>query len=92
MALIQEFNYTNISTNTTANVFSGKGFLHSIVINTTAAGTIKIIDGVSGDTTANVGTLASSVLAGTFLYDVAISKGLIIITAAASDVTVCWSQ
>jgi hypothetical protein len=91
MALIREFTYTNISTNTTTTVFTGKGFLHSIVVNTTAAGSIKIIDNTTG-TTANVGTLKASVAEGTYLYDVAISAGLIIITAGASDITVAWSQ
>ncbi len=91
MAVIQEFTYTNISTNTTTTIFTGKGFLHSIVVNTTAAGSIKIIDNTTG-TTANVGTLKASVAEGTYLYDVAISAGLIIITAGASDITVAWSQ
>lgn len=90
-SVVQENQYTNISTNTTTTIFTGKGFLHSIVVNTTANGSIKIIDNTSG-TTANVGTLKASIAEGTYLYDVAISAGLIIITAAASDITVCWRQ
>jgi hypothetical protein len=86
-----ENQYTYISSATTTQVFTGKGTLHSIVVNTTAAGSIKIIDGTSGST-ANVGTLVSSVVVGTYLYDIAISAGLRIITAAASDITICWSQ
>ncbi len=83
--------YTHISTNTTTQVFTGRGNLKAIVVNTTAAGTIGIIDGTSGSTV-NVGSLKASVVEGTYLYDCSISSGLRIITAASSDITVIWSQ
>jgi len=87
----EEYQYTNITSATTTQVFTGKGKIHSIVVNTTAAGTIKIIDNTSG-TTANVGTLKASVVEGTYLYDISVSLGCRIVTAAASDITVTWSQ
>lgn len=91
MTNTKQYQYTNITSGATTQVATGQGVLHSIVVNTTAAGTIKIIDGISG-TTANVGTLKSSVAEGTYIYDVTFSAGLRIVTGAASDITVCWSQ
>lgn len=90
-SLVQEYQYTNITTNTTTQVFTGRGRLHSIVIGTTAAGAISLIDNTAG-TTANIGTMKASIAEGTYLYDISISKGLRIVTAGASDITVCWSQ
>lgn len=87
----KEYQYTNITTATTTQVFSGRGTLHSIVVNTTAAGTIIIADSASSTTPA-VGTLKASVAEGDYIYDVVISTGLRIITAAASDITVCWAK
>lgn len=91
MSLTYEFQYTNITSATTTQIATGRGRLHSIVVNTTAAGAISIIDNTSG-TTANIGTLKASVVEGTYLYDVSFSKGLRIVTAGASDITVCWAQ
>lgn len=87
----QEYQYKYISTNTTTQVFTGKGILHAIVVNTTAAGAVTIIDGTAG-TTGNVGILKSSVAEGTYQYHVSISAGLRIVTAASSDITICYSQ
>lgn len=89
-SFMQEFEKNNITTATTTQVATGKCILHSIVVNTAAAGTIKIIDGIAG-TTANVGTLAASVAAGTYLYDVQMAAGIRIVTAAASDLTVTYT-
>ncbi len=92
MAFNQDENqYTHIATNTTTQVFSGKGRLHSIVVNTTAAGAITLADVVS-NTTPAIAILKSSIAEGTYLFDIAISAGLCITTAAASDITVCWSK
>ena len=86
-----EYQYTYIPTATTTQVFIGRGILHSIVVNTTAAGTIGIIDGTLG-TTPNVGILQTSITPGTYIYNTVMSTGLRIVTGAASDITVCWSQ
>jgi hypothetical protein len=81
--------YANITTGTTTQVFTGACTLVAIVVNTTAAGSIKIIDGTSGST-ANVGTLKSSVVEGTYLYNISLASGIRIITASASDVTIVY--
>lgn len=85
----ERFSYNNITTATTTTVKTGAGFLHSITINTTAAGTITIYDNTAGSGT-KIGTLASSVGQQTFFYDVQFATGLTIVTGAASDITVSY--
>lgn len=82
---------TYIATATTTQVFTGTGVLHSIVVNSTAAGTVTVIDGTSGSTP-NVAVLKASIVEGTYLYDCAVATGLRIITGAASDITVTWTK
>lgn len=85
--------YTNITTGATTQIYTGRCTLVAIVVNTTAAGSIKIIDGTSGST-ANVGTLKASISEGTYNYGapagITLATGLRIITAGASDITVVW--
>ena len=81
--------YKYISTATTTQVFTGACTLVAIVVNTSAAGTIGIIDGVSG-TTVNVGQLKSSVAEGTYKYQVTMAQGIRIVTGAASDITIVY--
>lgn len=82
------YKYTYINTATTTQVEPSAGHtLVAIVVNTTAAGAIGIIDGTSGSTV-NVGQLKASIAEGTYLYNASLSKGIRIITAAASDITV----
>lgn len=84
-------NYNYISSATTTQVKTGPGKLHAIVVGTTAAGTIGIIDGTSG-TTVNIGELAASIAQGTYLFpDCSFSQGLRIVTGAASKITVIYS-
>lgn len=82
------YKYTYINSATTTQVEPAQGkTLVAIVVNTTAAGTIGIIDGASG-TTVNVGQLKASVAEGTYWYNIAMPKGIRIVTGAASDITV----
>lgn len=78
-----------INTATTTQVKTGAGFLHCVTVNTTAAGTIGIIDNTSG-TTVNIGQLKASVAENTYCYDVPFTTGLRIITGAASDITISY--
>ena len=87
----REYQYTYITSGATTTVFTGKGILHSININQTPSGVVRIVDNTSG-TTANVGILPASAVVGTRLYDVTISKGLIIDQAGSGDLTVAWCQ
>jgi hypothetical protein len=85
----QRFTYAYISTATTTQVKTGAGFLHKIIVNTTAAGTIKIIDDVSGSTV-NIGQMKASIAEGDYEYNLSFTTGLRIITAATSDITVVY--
>ena len=87
MAAFPKYNFTHIATNTTTVVSKGTGTLHSLVINTTAAGAITLYDSTSGGGTV-IAILPSSAVVGTYLYDVVFSVGLTVVTAAASDITV----
>ena len=89
--MIKNYEKTHIATGTTTQVLTGQGILHYITVNTTAAGTIKVIDNTAGST-ANVATLASNVAEGTYIFHCVMAAGIRIITAAASDITVVWSQ
>ncbi|MEI9966174.1 MAG: hypothetical protein WDN67_00640 [Candidatus Moraniibacteriota bacterium] len=79
-----------ISTATTTQVATGAGNLVSIVVGETAAGAISIIDEISGSTV-NIGTLKASIVEGTYLFNVKFAKGLRIITAGASKITVVYN-
>lgn len=83
------YSYANSTTATTTVVKSGAGTLHSIVVNTTAAGSVTVYDNTAGSGT-KIATLKASVVEGTYVYDVAFATGLTIVTAAASDVTVTY--
>lgn len=85
----QRFSYSYISSATTTQVKSGAGFLHAIIVGTTAAGAIQIIDNTTGSTV-NIGELKSSIVEGTYIFNCQFSTGLRIITAAASKITVIY--
>ena len=85
-----DYKFAYISTATTTQVVTGNCRLIRIVLNTTAAGAITIIDGTAG-TTGNVAVIAASVLPQTFDFGIKLSTGLRIVTAAASDITVVYT-
>lgn len=85
----ERYSYTNISSATTTTVKSGSGFLHAIVINTTAAGTITVYDNTAGSGT-TIATIAASSADKTLIYNVSFTVGLTIVTAAASNITVSY--
>lgn len=84
------FGFTNIASATTTTVKSGSGHLHSIVVNTTAAGTITIYDNTAGSGT-KIGIMKASIVEGTYLFNCAFATGLTIVTGAASDITVTYA-
>jgi hypothetical protein len=86
---MMRFTPTNIAAATTTLVKSGAGVLHSITINTTAAGTITIYDSLTAAGT-KIATIKTSVVEQTFVFDCAFATGLTIVTGAASDITVNW--
>ncbi len=66
------------------------GFLHSIVVNTTAAGAITVYDNTSAAEPI-IAVLKSNIGENTYTFDVNFITGLTIVTAAASDITVSYS-
>lgn len=90
MQLRDNYKYTYISTATTTQVATGQGALIRIIVNTTAAGAISIIDNTSGSTV-NIGSLKASIAEGSYEFGIQFVSGLRIITAGASDITVVTS-
>lgn len=92
-AYSDNYQYNNITTNTTTVVKAGSGILHAITINNSVAtGTITIFDNTAGSgtkiaTITSTGTVPSSIF-----YDVLFRNGCTIVTAvAAQDITVCFA-
>jgi hypothetical protein len=84
--------YRYIATATTTDVFSGPGRLKKIILGETAAGAITIYDEATGGTTTIVGILKASIAEQEFDFDIAVGKGLQIVTAGASKLTVVYSR
>lgn len=80
---------TYISTATTTTIKTGAGVLQSIVITETAAGTVTIYDNTAGSGT-TIGVLKASIAEGSYLFNVAFTTGLTIVTAGASKITVTY--
>jgi hypothetical protein len=84
-------NATNIAAAGTTTLFTGKGTLHSVVVNSVAAtSSVVVYDNTSaaGTKLATIGTVSSY---GSFIYDVAFNTGLTVVVTGTPDVTVCWS-
>lgn len=89
MKVEHQYSYARISTATTTTVKSGAGFLHTLTVSSTAAGTITIYDNTAGSGTI-IAQLKASIAEQTFIYDVSFSSGLTIVTGAASGLTVSY--
>lgn len=72
-------------------ITSGAGVLKHIVVNTTAAGTISIYNNTTAVAADLIAVLKSNIAEGTYKYDVRFTKGLTIVTAAASDITIVFT-
>jgi len=87
------FSYNNITTSTTTTVKSGAGTLHTIVVNTdgTVASSVTVYDNTTATGT-KIATINSLSSTQTYLYDVAFSTGLTLVTTgtAPSDITVTY--
>lgn len=82
------YQYKNV-TSGAVTVKASKGFLHSIIVNTTAAGTITVFDSLSGSGT-KIATLKASIAEGSYIYDCAFATGLTVVLGASSDITVTY--
>jgi len=80
---------TYINTAATTQVASGPCYLEAIVVNTTTAATVGIIDGTSG-TAVNVGQLVASAGVGRYEYNCSMNSGIRVVTGGAGNYTVIW--
>jgi len=89
-----QFSYSHITTATTTDLSQNAGaFLHSITINGGTAGAVTVYDDTTSDTTTPIAVIAAAAAAtpaGTKTYNVALTNGLQIATAADTDVTVSY--
>jgi len=86
---------THIKTATTTYVHTKQGHIENLTVGETTSGKITIYDGAVADdiVVGNIlGVLQASVLPGEYFTDVTFVKGLIIVTAGASLVTVQTSS
>lgn len=67
----------------TQAILDSGGTLHSVIVNTTAAGTVTLADSVG-----TIAVLKASIAEGTYVYDVDVSTFLTVTQTAASDITV----
>ena len=88
--ILDAHDYVHIATGTTTQVYTGTAVLKNVTINTAAAGTITIYDEIGSDTTHVVAIIAATAV-GTYVYNVPCTRGIKVVTAAASDVTVTYS-
>lgn len=86
---MESYSYENITTATTTLIKTGSGVLHTIVVNSTAAQTIIIYDSLTAAAPI-IATLKASVAEGTYIFDVAFSAGLTIVTGGTSDLTATY--
>jgi hypothetical protein len=81
--------YNNIKTATTTTVKAGAGVLRRIVINTSVASTVTVYDSLTGSGT-TIATIAASAPVADLEYGLTFDRGLTIVTAGASDLTVVF--
>jgi hypothetical protein len=91
MRITSNFLAKNLVGTQVAQLATGIGTLHSVVINGTSTSPITLIDGAGG-TTALIGTLKASVTEGTYLYDCVFGAGLRVNVQSNSDITVTFNQ
>jgi len=82
--------YTYISTATTTIVKPGPSILMGILITETAAGAITVYDNASAASGDVIALFKASIAEGYYEIDTACRNGIVIVTAAASKLTVVY--
>ena len=80
----------NIATATTTLVKSGMGFLGHIVVNGGTMGSITVYDGIDATGT-KIATITDPTAGMVLPYGCIFNVGLCIVTAATTDITVCYA-
>ena len=81
----REYEKTYITTNASSVVFTGKGTLGGVCVNTTAASIVTLYDGNSA-----FAILQASILPGTYVENVVVGNGLSVVTAGSPNLTIKW--
>ena len=86
------FNYSHTNTAETVTLKSGAGLLHTLCINTAAAGgdTVIIYDNTAGSGTIIALFTTVKAVPQTMTYDVIFTTGLTIVRSGTTDVTISW--
>lgn len=91
---MQPSGFENYSAAGTVVVKGGAGRLFGLTVNTTANGTITLYDNVSAASGKKIATLKASVVEGNYFIHpggIPFHDGLVIVLAAASDITVSFT-
>jgi len=90
LAASNGFNYSHITTATNTQVKSANGTLHNVTVNTTATGTITVVDTANANCTGGttIAVLPASAVVGNYTYDLQFTNGLCVTTAGTPDITV----
>lgn len=91
MNITESNSYYYIATSDVFQVVTGACTLKGILIGTKAAGTIRVIDGTSGQLTPNVAELVSNAAEGWYPINARLGSGLRIATTAAVKATVIYT-
>jgi len=85
------YSYFNMTTGTTSLVKSGSGFLHNVCINTPAAGTLLVLDSLTG-AGVHIGQLTevAAQIPACSIFDVQFLTGLTLSTTVAGDITASY--
>ena len=82
---MNKYKYIDSATTTTIGT-QPSGVLHSVIIGETSAGSITI-----SDSKGTIAVLKASIGEGFYIFDVAYTGGLTVVTAGASKCTVMWA-
>ena len=85
------FAYSHIAAASTTVVRTGPGFLYAITVNSTVNSIITIYDDVSAVAANVIGILKANVAEQTFFFECAVSRGITVVTAGNSDITVAYA-
>jgi hypothetical protein len=90
-----EYQKTFLTGATTAQIFSGKGTLHSIVVGLTSTSSAFLFDMVNPGTLATTNTaiaLKPSVSEGVYNFDAAFANGCYLTCGTGGNYTVLWTK
>lgn len=83
----REYQKTYINASASTTIFTKRGTLAGVSVNTTSTGVIVLYDGASP-----FANIVASVTPGNYPFNVIISNGLTVSTGGASDITVMWAR